>query len=216
MRASAAARLGRMYAPAHARTTDQAWMREAITRRPFAVLFSAAAGELMATHLPMVWDGAELVGHVARANPHWQQWLGAGAPVIVAFQGPDAYVSPSLYAAKAEHGRVVPTWNYVAVHVHGTAVAVPDPEPLRRIVTLLTEAMEAPRAQPWKVTDAPEPFIAAQLKGIVGLRVRVTALSGTRKLSANRDAADRAGVIAGLAQGGPDAQAIAALMRGGT
>jgi transcriptional regulator len=202
-----------MYAPAHARTTDEPWMREEISRIRFAVLFTAGPSGPMATHLPLVWNGADLVGHVAKANPHWRDWLRAGAPAIAVFQGPQAYVSPSLYASKREHGRVVPTWNYVSVHAHGQAVAVPEPEPLHRIVSLLTDAQEAPRAAPWKVTDAPEPFVAGQLKGIVGVRIAVVSLSGTRKLSANRDEADRAGVIAGLAQGDEEAREVARLMR---
>lgn len=149
---------------------------------------------------------------MAKANPHWREWLDAGAPAIAAFSGPQAYVSPSLYAAKRAHGRVVPTWNYVAVHVHGIATAVPEPEPLHRIVSLLTDVQEAPRAEPWKVTDAPDPFVSGQLKGIVGVRIAVASLSGTRKLSANRDEADRAGVIAGLGADGPEAQQVARLM----
>lgn len=202
-----------MYAPAHARMTDDAEIIAEVTRLRFAVLFSAAHGVPMATHMPMLWDGSDLIGHVAKANPHWRQWLGEGTKALAVFQGPHAYVSPSLYAAKAEHGRVVPTWNYVAVHVEGVAVAVPEAEPLRDILERLTDAMEARRALPWKVSDAPEPYIEAQLKGIVGVRLRVSGLSGTRKLSANRDEADRAGVIAGLGQGDAGAQAIAALMR---
>lgn len=203
-----------MYAPAHARAEDPAWLREEIARIRFAVLFSTGPDGPLATHLPLVFDGADaLVGHVARANPHWRHWLDAGAPAIAVFQGPQAYVSPSLYAAKQAHGRVVPTWNYVAVHAQGRATAVPEPEPLHRIVSLLTDAQETPRAQPWKVTDAPEPFVASQLKGIVGVRVAITSLSGSRKLSANRDAADRAGVIAGLEAGDAEAQEVARLMQ---
>jgi transcriptional regulator len=202
-----------MYAPAHAATDDQAWMREEIARIRICVLFTAGPSGPMATHLPLVWDGeAALVGHVAKANPHWREWLGDGAPAIAAFSGPQAYVSPSLYASKRAHGRVVPTWNYVAVHAHGIATAMPDAEPLHRIVSLLTDAQETPRPEPWKVTDAPDPFVAGQLKGIVGVRIAITRLSGTRKLSANRDAADRAGVIAGLAEAGPEAREVARLM----
>jgi transcriptional regulator len=203
-----------MYAPAHARHDDEAWMRAEIDRIRIAVLFTAGPSGPMATHLPLVWDGADaLVGHVARANPHWRDWLGDGAPALAVFSGPQAYVSPSLYAAKQAHGRVVPTWNYVAVHAHGLATAVPQAEPLHRIVSLLTDAQEQPRPAPWKVADAPAPFVQAQLKGIVGVRIAISALSGTRKLSANRDEADRAGVIAGLGAGDADAQDIARLMR---
>lgn len=202
-----------MYAPAHARATDTAWMREEVARLSFGVLFSAAGGAPMATHLPMIWDGEELVGHIARANPHWQHWVGEGSPAIAVFQGPNAYVSPGFYPSKAEHGRVLPTWNYVAVHVEGTAIAVSEPAALLRLVALQTDLMERDRPVPWKVSDAPDAFVEGQLKGIVGVRLRVHALSGTRKLSGNRSPADRAGVIAGLAAGDAGARAVAALMR---
>jgi len=115
------------------------------------------------------------------------------------FTGPHAYVSPSWYAAKREHGRVVPTWNYVAVHAYGPAEFFDDADGLLEVVTRLTDLHERPRAEPWAVTDAPEAFIRAQLKGIVGLRLPIARLEGKRKMSQNRSAADRAGVAAGLA-----------------
>jgi transcriptional regulator len=178
----------------------------------FAVLFTAGPAGPIATHLPLVWDGeATLLGHVARANPHWRD-LAQGAPAIAVFQGPQAYVSPALYASKREHGRVVPTWNYVAVHAEGTAFSEDDPAAKHRIVSLLTDTQEAPRADPWAVTDAPEPFVAAQLRGIVGIRIAVAALTGSWKLSANRSDADRAGVIDGLGAGDAMARDVAALM----
>jgi transcriptional regulator len=201
-----------MYTPAHATQSDPATLREMAAAIRFAVLFTAGPGGPLATHLPLVWDGeAALVGHVARANPHWRD-LEAGAPAIAVFQGPQAYVSPALYPSKQVHGKVVPTWNYVAVHAAGTAFAVDGAEEKHRIVSLLTNTQEASRAQPWAVTDAPEPFVAAQLRGIVGIRVDVTGLTGSWKLSANRDTADHAGVRAGLAQGDAMAQAVARLM----
>jgi transcriptional regulator len=115
------------------------------------------------------------------------------------FMGPDAYVSPSWYAAKREHGKVVPTWNYVAVHAYGPVEFFEDPERLLEVVTRLTELHERPRAEPWAVSDAPAPFVRAQLKAIVGLRLPIARIEGKRKMSQNRSAADRAGVAAGLA-----------------
>jgi transcriptional regulator len=133
---------------------------------------------------------------VSRANPQWQ------TPVIgealVTFAGPDAYVTPSWYAAKREHGKVVPTWNYLAVHAYGPIEFFHDTERLRESVTRLTSLHEGEREQPWAVADAPEAFIVSQLKGIVGFRLQVTRLEGKRKLSQNRSEADRVGVRDGL------------------
>lgn len=192
-----------MYNPPHFRDEDRAALHAMIGATPFCLLVSAGAdGVPEATHLPMLLTADEgehgtLYGHVARANPHWQA-LAAAPRARVVFSGPDAYVSPSFYATKKEHGRVVPTWNYVAVHAIGTVELFDDPARLRDIVTRLTDRFEAPRAAPWAVTDAPEDFLRAHLKGIVGIRLPIEALIGKRKLSQNRSEADRAGVIAGL------------------
>jgi transcriptional regulator len=139
-----------------------------------------------------------LYGHVAKANPHWRGLAAAGVARAI-FPGPEAYVSPSLYASKREHGRVVPTWNYVAVHAIGAVEVVEDAARLHALVSRLTDRHEGPRAAPWAVTDAPEAFVAGQLKGIVGVVLRIEALIGKRKLSQNRSEADREGVVAGLA-----------------
>jgi transcriptional regulator len=139
-----------------------------------------------------------LYGHVAKANPQWRS-LAAGGPARAIFPGPEAYVSPSHYASKAEHGKVVPTWNYVAVHAIGPVEVIEDAARLHALVSRLTDHHEAPRADPWAVADAPEPFVAGQLKGIVGIMLRIETLIGKRKLSQNRSEADRAGVARGLA-----------------
>jgi transcriptional regulator len=115
------------------------------------------------------------------------------------FMGPDAYVSPSWYPSKREHQKVVPTWNYIAVHAYGPVEFFEDPDRLLEVVTRLTDLHERPRAEPWAVTDAPASFVRAQLNGIVGLRLPITRIEGKRKMSQNRSAADRAGVAAGLA-----------------
>jgi transcriptional regulator len=134
---------------------------------------------------------------VARANPQWKRPPIGEAMAL--FMGPDAYVSPSWYASKQVDGKVVPTWNYVAVHAYGPVEFFDDADRLRAIVTQLTDLHEQGRAERWAVTDAPDAFIRAQLKGIVGLRLPIARIEGKRKLSQNRPAEDRAGVAAGLA-----------------
>jgi transcriptional regulator len=169
------------------------------------------------THLPLTLAEEEgehgtLHGHVARANPHWRRLAQAGRAVAV-FRGAEAYVSPSWYPSKAEHHRVVPTWNYEAVHAEGPVTLIEDPAALHALVSRLTARHEARRAEPWAVTDAPEAFVAAQLKGIVGIALQIERLSGKRKLSQNRAPADRDGAIAGLAgSADPRDRAAAAAM----
>ena len=155
------------------------------------------------THLPLLLveeEGAQprIIGHVARGNPHWKRLAEAGRAVAV-FPGAEAYVSPNWYASKAEHGKVVPTWNYEAVHAAGPVEIVEDSKRLHEFVSRLTAAQEAAQPRPWAVDDAPAPFVAGQLRGIVGVSMRVESLVGKRKLSQNRAAADRDGAMAGLA-----------------
>lgn len=140
-------------------------------------------------------------------GPQWRE--PAVGEALAIFAGPDAYVSPGWYATKAEHGRVVPTWNYAAVHAYGVAEFFEDAGRLRDVVAGLTTRHEAGRAAPWAVDDAPEPFVQAQLKGIVGVRLALSRVEGKRKFSQNRSAADRAGVVAGLRAEGADAAADA-------
>jgi transcriptional regulator len=160
-----------------------------------------SGGGLVATALPMLYDGAVLQGHVARNNPHWMN-AGSGPSLVIA-RGPDAYISPQWYATKGEHGRVVPTWNYVTAHVYGDLIVHDDVEWLREHVTRLTDVHEAARQQrdgtpPWAVTDAPPAYIDGQLRAIVGLELRITSIEAKVKLSQNRSQADRDGVVAGL------------------
>lgn len=171
---------------------------------------NGADGMPVITHLPLQYRAGVVIGHIARANPHWHG-LERGVAV---FQGVEGYVSPSSYPSKAEHHRVVPTWNYAAVHAHGPIEVVQDAGRLREIVAGLTDAHEAGRARPWSVDDAPAEFIAGQLKGIVGVVLRVERLIGKRKLSQNRSAADAGGAADDLA-GREDARdrAVAAAMR---
>jgi len=154
------------------------------------------AVRMVATHLPLMLRGDTLVGHVARANPHWQT-LDTTAESLAIFGGVNGYVSPSLYATKKETGKVVPTWNYEAVHAYGRLEIIEDTARVLAVVSALTDHHEAPRTSPWKVSDAPDDYIAAQLKGIVAVVLHITALHGVRKLSQNKTPADRDGVIDG-------------------
>jgi transcriptional regulator len=155
------------------------------------------------THLPLLLDAGHgpqgtLYGHVARANPHWRRLREAGRAIAV-FRGAEAYVSPNWYPSKAENHRVVPTWNYEAVHAEVSVGIIEAPEELLTLVSRLTDANEVAQPRPWQVREAPNDFIYAQLRGIVGLALRIEKLIGKRKLSQNRNAADRDGAIAGLA-----------------
>jgi transcriptional regulator len=160
-----------------------------------------------------VWDAERLIatGHVARANPQWK--LGAGRALIV-LSGPQAYVSPSFYPSKAEHGKTVPTWNYEAVHLSGAVEWFDDAARLEDVVRRLSEFHEHDRSTPWTIEDAPRSYIDAMLRGIVGVEMRVERVEAKSKLSQNKSAADFEGVIAGL-DAAPDADSreIAALMR---
>jgi len=152
-----------------------------------------------------------LEAHLARANPHWRA-LGEGRPTLALFQGPQAYVTPSWYATKAETGKVVPTWAYVAVSAEGIMEPVADAAWLAAQVAAVTDLNEAGRAEPWAVTDAPEDYVAGMLRGIVGVRLTVARMSGSWKLNQHRTEGDRAGVTAGLAAEGGEGAALAALM----
>jgi transcriptional regulator len=191
-----------MYTPPAFKDDDIASIRATIRDTRLANLVTATADGPLATPLPLLLEPSEgehgvLYGHIARANPQWS------APVIgealAIFSGPEAYVTPSWYATKQETGKVVPTWNYVAVHAYGPVEFFHEAERLLAVVTRLTNKHEGARANPWAVADAPADFIAMQLRSIVGLRIPVTRFEGKRKLSQNRPEADRAGVANGLA-----------------
>ncbi|MGA0564616.1 FMN-binding negative transcriptional regulator [Ancylobacter sp. VNQ12] len=190
-----------MYTPPAFREDDPATLRLIMRAARLSTLVTATVDGLIATPLPLFLDETEgthgtLYGHMAKANPQWQAPPLAEALVI--FSGPDAYVTPSWYVSKQEHGKVVPTWNYVAVHAYGPVEFFDDPARLLEQVTRLTELHEQPLAEPWSVSDAPEPFIQSQLKGIVGVRLPISRVEGKQKMSQNRPEGDRAGVAAGL------------------
>jgi transcriptional regulator len=200
-----------MYVPA-AFMPDESAVRELLAHHGAADLVTATPRGPVATLLPFVYDpdagehGA-LLGHMARNNDHWRQPVVGEALVIV--RGPDAYVTPSWYASKAEHGRVVPTWNYVTAHVRGRLIVHDDPAWVDGLVRRLTERHEAGTSRPWSVDDAPEAFIAGQVRAIVGVELAISSIQGKFKLSQNRPEADVMGVIEGLEARGDTASAAA-------
>jgi len=192
-----------MYTPPAFREDDLQAIHALLRAANLATLVTATAHGLLATPLPFMLDEREgksgvLYAHLARANAQWN--TPAIGEAMVIFSGPDAYISPSWYAAKREHGKVVPTWNYLAVHAYGPLEFFEDDARLLEVVDRLTQLHERARQAPWAVTDAPDAYIRSQLKGIVGVRIPITRIEGKRKMSQNRSADDRAGVAEGLAQ----------------
>ncbi len=193
-----------MYCPAAFRQNDLLTLQAQIQATGLGVLTSSGEQGLHASHLPLLLEPGEgefgtLYGHFARANPHWRD-LASGAEALVVFSGADAYVHPGWYAAKAEHGKVVPTWNYIAVHAWGQAEVFDDPERLLQLVSRLSERHEQGRTQPWAVSDAPGDYIDAMLRAIVGFALPIRRIEGKWKLSQNRSASDQASVRTGLAE----------------
>jgi transcriptional regulator len=193
-----------MYNPPSFAEHDLGVLQAFIEAHPLGALVTASTSGLFATHLPLVLDRERgtygtLQGHVARANPH-HEVAGEGAEALVLFTGADAYVTPTMYATKATHGKVVPTWNYVAVHAHGTLRFVREPDALRRHLARLTTRHESSRPQPWSISDAPADYIEKQLGAIVGVEIEITRLDGKWKMSQNRSAEDVNGVIDGLSR----------------
>jgi transcriptional regulator len=190
-----------MYVPPAFKDNDLESIRATIRAARLANLVTATADGPIATPLPLFLNETEgehgvLYGHMAKGNPQWRS-----APIgeaLAIFMGPDAYVTPSWYVTKQETGKVVPTWNYIAVHAYGPVEFFQEPERLLDAVTRLTNIHEKPRAEPWTVSDAPADFIASQLRGIVGVRIPVSRFEAKRKMSQNRPEADRIGVAAGL------------------
>ncbi|AFJ58608.1 MULTISPECIES: FMN-binding negative transcriptional regulator [Pseudomonas] len=192
-----------MYTPRAFALDDLPEIQQLIQHTRLAQLVTVGENGLQASHLPLLLNPDEgpngtLYGHLAKANPQWRE-LQNGGEALVIFAGADAYISPAFYPAKAEHGKVVPTWNYIAVHAYGTPAVFSDAERLLKVVTALTDRHESGRAQPWRVSDAPADYIDGMLKAIVGFALPIKRLVGKRKLSQNRSAADMAGVRDGLA-----------------
>jgi transcriptional regulator len=206
-----------LYIPPAHREQDLAILHAHIAASGLATLVTVGEDGPLVSHLPLLLDAGvgrygQLTGHVARANSQWQASdLGKGAVAI--FMGPDAYVSPSWYPSKHEHGRAVPTWNYTTVHARGTLQIFDDPQRLLAHVEQLTERHEGRFAVPWKVGDAPADYLQRQLQGIVGIAMKIDSLEGKMKLSQNRSTPDRRGVVAGLLASDRDGdRATASLM----
>lgn len=203
-----------MYLPEHFAEQRVDLLHRLISEHPVGALVVSTAAGLEANHLPFKLDAepaplGTLRGHVARANPVWHQFT-RGVEALVIFHGPQAYISPSWYPSKKITGEVVPTYNYLAVHGYGEVKIIHEREWLRALVTRLTDRFEAGRDAPWRVSDAPAAFIDKQLGAIVGIEIPLTKLIGKWKVSQNRPAADRAGVVAGLSeQNDADSSAIA-------
>lgn len=230
-----------MYIPDHFRPTD-ADVRDLLANLGAADLITATSEGLLATMLPLIYeppgtpgapDGARehgrLMGHLARPNRQWK--LAPIGEALVIVRGPDAYISPAWYVTKQEHGRVVPTWNYITAHLHGRLVIHDDPVWVEANVRALSDRHEAHRIEPWSVDDAPRAYIAGQLKAIVGVEIQITRIEAKFKLSQNRSPEDVEGAIAGLEAGAaagleagpapgsgtaPAARAVARAMRAAT
>ncbi len=206
-----------MYLPAAHRFDNDDDLFRLMAAQPLGAWVCQAAGALEANHLPFVVDregrSGRLRAHVSRANPVWRT-LGDGAPSVVLFQGPQAYITPGWYPGKADHGRVVPTWNYSAVHVHGRARAIDDPAWLRPLLQRLTVQHEAGRPQPWQMSDAPADYIDALLRAVVGIEITIDRIEGRLKASQDEAEADRHGTVAGLrTMGGAAAEQMATLVQ---
>ena len=205
-----------MYQPPAFREDHVEVQHQLIRAHPLGLLITAGPAGLLANLFPFLLDSegtdkGTLRLHIARANPQWRE-LEAVEECLVVFCGPQDYVTPSRYETKRETGKVVPTWNYVMVHVWGRPRVIHDDVWLRRQIEDLTDSRERLRAAPWKVDDAPPDFIAAQMRAIIGVEIPISRTEGKWKMSQNRPAADRAGVVAGFREAGAAGEAIAAIV----
>lgn len=191
-----------MFQPAVFRETRSEVMHDHMRQQPFATIVSSATGSLSANHVPVVLKQGSglgvLHGHIASVNPLFRETDGT-IDVLAIFQGPQTYITPSWYSSKKEHGKVVPTWNYVVVHAHGQLTFTQEREWLLKHLDDLTSQHEDGRETPWSVNDAPDDFVAGQLRALVGFEIEIRDLAGTWKVSQNKNASDRKGVQLGLA-----------------
>jgi transcriptional regulator len=207
-----------VYLPKHFEEPDPERLRSFIERYPLGSLVTATASGLDANHIPFLCAdngsaAGTLHGHIARANPLWREAV-RDATALVIFRGPDSFVSPTWYPSKRENPRVVPTWNYAVVHVHGVLRFVDDPAWVRSHVEALTREHEGKRDAPWAVTDAPADFIEKMVAAVVGIEISITQLVGKWKVSQNRSISDRVGVVEALEREAvPSGTTIAALIR---
>jgi transcriptional regulator len=203
-----------MYVPPLFKKDEVPALHAAMREIGLGTLVTFGSEGLVANHIPLLVDPepapfGTLMGHVARANPQWRA-IAPGGEALALFLGPNAYVTPSWYPSKGETGKVVPTWNYVAIHAYGTPRVIDDPEWKLAHVTRLTAAHESKRSAPWAVSDAPVDFIKNMINAIVGFEMPIRRLEGKWKMSQNRPPQDRAGVVAGLVQDG--AASVAAIV----
>jgi len=198
--------------------TDPEALHALMASRPLGAWVCQGQQGLIANHVPFFLDPSQgslgtLVGHISRANTVWRE-LGPATPSVVMFQGPQTYITPGWYPGKTQHGRVVPTWNYVVAHAHGVAQVVEDRDHLLAMVSRLTRVHEAGQSMSWRVSDAPPAFIDKMLNAIVGIRIPIDRLEGKLKASQDEDLQDRAGTVRGLqAQAGDDAAGMAQLVK---
>jgi len=214
-----------MYEPPHFRETRPEVLHGLIRAHPLGLLISNGAEGPVANAIPFLLDApsglnedvppnGRLRAHLAKANPQWRLLAdNPASPVLIVFQGTDAYVTPTWYETKRETGKVVPTWNYAIVQVRGTVRVIDDQDWLAQQIADLTASQEGPRAAPWAVTDAPAPFIQSQIKGIIGLEIDITEIHGKWKVSQNRPVADRVGVALGLENEDHQSPDMASLVR---
>lgn len=208
-----------MYTPAYHAFNDIEKMRAHIAAHSLGAWVCHAHGQLIANHIPFVLDAkhgshGRLLAHVSRANSVWRELIG-GAPSVVMFMGPSAYITPSWYPGKHQHGKVVPTWNYVTVHAHGMARAMEDTCWILDVLNRLTDTQESQRTEPWKVSDAPSAYIDKMLRAVVGIEITIDRVEGRLKVSQDEDEQDRRGTVEGL-QHSTDAstQVLASLVLG--
>jgi len=207
-----------MYIPQHFAETRLEVLHALIRAHSLATIVTTGPAGLVANHVPLELDpesgpNGMLRGHVARANPVWREHA-ADQPVLVIFQGPQAYVSPAWYPSKRTDRRAVPTWNYAVVHAYGHPTLIEDREWLHGLVGRLTDRHEETRPDRWHVTDAPHDYIDRMLRAIVGFEIPIERLEGKWKMSQNHPAANRAGVVDGLRSAGDaESNAVAAIVK---
>ena len=207
-----------MYLPSHFKEDRVPVLHAAMREIALATLVTSGSAGMEASHVPLLLDPepkpyGTLVGHIARANPQWRR-LQEGTESLAIFLGPERYITPDWYPSKRADGKVVPTWNYVAVHAYGVLKLHHEREWLLDLVSRLTRTHEAPRATPWAVTDAPAEFVDQMLRAIVGFELPIARLEGKWKMSQNRSVEDRGGVLAGLArEDGAEGGDVAAAIR---
>jgi transcriptional regulator len=188
-----------MYIPKVFEQADSASVFKLVKDFPFATLIASSNDGLEAEHLPMYMDDGVLQGHVAKGNPFWQR-IAEGSDVMAIFQGANSYISPSYYPSKQRDGKVVPTWNYLVVHVKGKIKYKHEANWKLSMLTRLTDLHETKKSMPWQVSDAPQDYLVNMLSALVGIEIHIESMAGKWKVSQNQSAENKQGVVDGLAQ----------------